>query len=80
MDWLSVYYALPGASGLELLQKLRARNRLVPAILITSHPQPLVLELAAALEAIVVEKPLLSDDLIDEVRRAVRPRRSPPTA
>ena len=65
-------YLLPDSSGLELLQRLRSEGHTIPAILITSHPAALVRSIAASLDAVVVEKPLLSDDLVEAVRRLTR--------
>jgi two-component system, LuxR family, response regulator FixJ len=67
-DCLVVDYHLPGMSGLEVLNQLRERHVLVPAILITSHPSPNLRERAAAAGARIVEKPLLGDALIENVR------------
>ena len=62
---------LPGATGLEALQALRARDVLAPAILITSHPKPAVVAAAAAAGAPIVEKPLLGDVLLREIHRVL---------
>jgi len=67
-DCLVVDYHLPGMSGLEVLNQLRERHVSVPAILITSHPSPILRERAAAAGARIVEKPLLGDALIESVR------------
>jgi hypothetical protein len=42
-----------------------------PAVLITSHPSPAVRATAAALEAAIVEKPLLNDALKMEIDSAI---------
>ena len=64
-----VDYVLPHLNGLDLLRRLRARGSRVPAVLITSHPNARMKQEAAALATLVVEKPLLSDDLVETVRR-----------
>ena len=69
-DCLVLDYSLPDGNGLELLRWLRSRGGRVPAILITSHPTACVRTLAALLGAVVIEKPLLSDELADAVRRS----------
>ena len=59
---------LPGMDGLELLAQLRARGAEAPAVLITTHPTAQVRERARAQGAMIVEKPLLTDALLDAVR------------
>ena len=68
---LVIDYGLPGANGLDLLRRLRGQGCQARAILITSHPNASALERAASLGAAVVEKPLLSDDLVEAVRRSL---------
>jgi FixJ family two-component response regulator len=64
---LVIDYVLPDASGLDILKGLRRDGWEGPAVLITSHPQTRVKEFAASLGAVVIEKPLLSDELVDAV-------------
>jgi FixJ family two-component response regulator len=60
-----------GMTGLEALRQLRRRQVTLPALLITTHA-PLTLRLeAAALGAVLVEKPLLSDLLLVEIHQAL---------
>lgn len=54
---------LPGMSGLDLLDRLRARGHLAPAALITSNPAKATRVRAAAAGVTIVEKPLLGDML-----------------
>jgi two-component system response regulator FixJ len=60
-----------GMSGLEALRRLRERDVTLPALLITSRAPPLMREEAVALGAVVVEKPLLGDGLLAEIRAAL---------
>lgn len=62
---------LPGISGLETLQALRAVDDLTPAILVATHPARAVLDGARRAGAPVVEKPLLGDGLLRDIRRAL---------
>lgn len=62
---------LPGISGLEALAQLRARDVDAPAILITSHPQAALRDAAAAAGVSIVEKPLLGDSLLGDIRRVL---------
>jgi len=62
---------LCGMTGLDALLRLRARGVTLPAILITSHPGPTVRATAAVLDAVIVEKPLLSDALKIEIETAL---------
>ena len=64
-------YHLPGMTGVDTLARLRARGVKTPALLITSHPNPSVRVTIAALDAVIVEKPLLSDALRVEIEAAL---------
>ncbi len=64
-------HKLPGRTGLQLLQELRARAVTAPAILITSNPTAHVRAAAAAAGVEIVEKPLLGGTLEDKVREAL---------
>jgi FixJ family two-component response regulator len=61
-------YKLPGINGLELLKILRSRGVALPAVLITT-PTPDVLARAANAGVPVVDKPLLTNALVETVRR-----------
>ena len=65
-------YFLPGMNGLELAHRLRERNVSLPIILITTHPNRLLRQSAAAEGIEIVEKPLLGNLLSERVRAAVR--------
>ena len=62
---------LPGMDGLELLAALRDRGVTTPALLITTHPTARVRERARSQGAQIIEKPLITDELMDAVRRMV---------
>ena len=64
-------YHLPGIDGLNLLERLRAANVTLPAILITTNPRNAVRMRAALAGVQIIEKPLLTDALRDSVRRAL---------
>lgn len=68
---LVVDYRLPDISGLELIGILRARHVAIPAFLITTSPTPAILAEAAQSSISVIEKPLLSGALYEQVRRAL---------
>ena len=59
---------LPGMDGIALLDTLRARGVTLPAILITTHPTAQTRSDAAARGVPIVEKPLLTDALLQTVR------------
>ncbi|MCY7339031.1 MAG: response regulator [Sphingomonas bacterium] len=61
-------HRLPGISGLQLLLSLRDQLIDAPALLITSNPTVALRKRALALGAAIVEKPLLSDDLLNGIR------------
>lgn len=60
-------YKLPGVNGLELLKILRSRGVEIPAVLITT-PTPDVLARAANAGVPVVDKPLLTNALLETIR------------
>jgi FixJ family two-component response regulator len=68
---LVVDYRLPDISGLELIGILRARRVAIPAVLITTSPTPAILAEAAQSSVSVVEKPLLTGALFEQVRRVL---------
>jgi two-component system, LuxR family, response regulator FixJ len=61
-----------GMSGLELIGKLRDRHIAAPAILIISQPSAALSARAANAQVPIVEKPLLSNTLLDRIREALR--------
>lgn len=72
-DCLVVDQILPGMSGLELLARLRQRSVTSPAILI-STPTAHTTAMAQAAGVPLVGKPLISNALIDEIRRQIAAR------
>ena len=64
-------YNLPGADGLELLDRLRAKGVSMPAVLITTNPRTLLRARAAMAGVPIIEKPLLTDALLTAVRSAL---------
>ncbi|MBX7248637.1 MAG: response regulator [Caulobacteraceae bacterium] len=67
-DCLVVDYNLPGMDGLSLVDRLRERGVALPAILVTTQPTAQLRRDAAAREVTIIEKPLLTDDLLRQVR------------
>ncbi len=65
---------MPGMSGLELIEVLRARGIDTPAFLVTAAADPQLREQAARLQALeFLDKPVDGDDLlaaVDGIRRA----------
>jgi two-component system, LuxR family, response regulator FixJ len=62
---------MPGASGLDLVAKLRHRQLGVPVILITSHPPKVLIARADEAGVSIVEKPLLGNALLDKIHDIV---------
>jgi len=60
---------LPGMDGIRLIDELRARGHAVPAVLITTHPTAQTRAEAAERGLPIIEKPLLTDDLLQQVRK-----------
>ncbi|HEY0647907.1 response regulator transcription factor [Phenylobacterium sp.] len=67
---------LPGITGLDTLRQLRARQVMLPAVFVTSHPKPSFREAAAQAGTPIVEKPLEGETLISAIYR-VLDRRTP---
>lgn len=63
---------LGGLSGVETLERLRARGVTLPALMITSDLKAGLRTRAAVLGAIIVEKPLFGDILSREIQAALR--------
>lgn len=68
---LIIDYHLPGMDGLALLALLRSRGSRAPAIVITSNPPRTLRAALAQADAILVEKPLLCDELSATIRAAL---------
>ncbi len=68
---LVVDFHIPGNDGLSVIDRLRARQVEMPAILITSAPPAAVVRRAAAAGVPIVEKPLLGSTLSDGIRKAL---------
>jgi FixJ family two-component response regulator len=62
---------LKGISGLNALNVLRRREVTLPAILITSNPQPQLRMAAKAAGVPIVEKPLMGDGLLAAIQDAL---------
>ena len=60
---------LPGLSGLEAFEVLKARGVRQPTIFITSNPNAVFRRAAAAHGTPIVEKPLLGDALLEALTR-----------
>ena len=68
---------MPGMNGLDLIDRLRDRKILAPAILITTGPSQVLRERAASAGVCIVEKPLLGNILLDEICNALTLPSSP---
>lgn len=68
---LVIDYRLPGIDGLSLLRVLRERGEHCPAVIITSNPTRNVRQRTADADAVLIEKPLLSDGLTVAIRRSI---------
>jgi two-component system response regulator FixJ len=56
-------YNLPGMSGMELVESLRAQGDRTPAIIISSNGKQLIARAAKAEVAVVLRKPMAADAL-----------------
>ncbi len=74
---LVVDQVLPGLSGIDALEALRARQVDLPAIVITSLPDARLRARALLADACLIEKPLLSDLLTRAIRSLLLPSGGP---
>ena len=61
---------MPGMTGIELVEALRERLVLTPAILIISHANAALSARAQRAAVPIVEKPLLGNALVERIREA----------
>jgi FixJ family two-component response regulator len=71
-DCLVIDQRMPVMTGMELVAKLRAQNKSTPAVLIVSQPNAAVSDRAEKAGVPIVEKPFLSNALIEKIRQACR--------
>ena len=69
---LVVDQRMPEMTGMELIDRLRERQVLTPAVLIVSHSSAALSARAAKAHVPIVEKPLLSNALLECIREACR--------
>ena len=55
---------MPGVAGLELTEHLRAEGRMLPILLVTGSPSPVMVPRAAELGIKVLEKPYIETGLM----------------
>jgi FixJ family two-component response regulator len=67
---LVIDYRLPDTDGMALADDLRAAGVTAPIILITTNPDARCRARAARAGAVIVEKPLLGDRLLRQIRAA----------
>jgi FixJ family two-component response regulator len=63
---------LPGMSGPELYERVHASGSRLPIVFITAHVEPSVLDAARRTRWPLLRKPLVEDDLLDAIERAMR--------
>jgi two-component system response regulator FixJ len=69
-DCFVIDQRMPKMTGLELIDALRRRHISTPAILIISHPNDTVSVRSAKAGIPIVEKPLLTNALVERIREA----------
>lgn len=70
VDMVITDYLLPGMDGLDLVRAIRARDRIVPIILMTAYGEKdLLLEAFKAGCDSVIEKPFALCELLKEIER-----------
>lgn len=68
-DCFVVDQRMPRMSGMELIESLRARKVTKPFILVISHRSPVLSARAAKAGIPIIEKPFLSNALIELIRK-----------
>ena len=72
IDCLVIDYKMPDINGIDLVARLRSRHIAAPVILITGYPDENISARAAAAGVEhVLQKPLLGDGLVKEIRGAI---------
>jgi two-component system response regulator FixJ len=72
IDCLVIDYKMPDINGIDLVGRLRAHRVAAPVILITGYPDENIFARAAAAGVEhVLQKPLLGDGLVQEIRGAI---------
>ena len=62
--------ALPGISGLELVERMRVSGRRLPVVFITAHVESAVTRAVQRTRRPLLRKPLVEDDLLEAIARA----------
>lgn len=74
-DCYVIDYKMPGINGIELADRLRQSDGETPVILITGYPdENISIRAAAAGVKDVILKPLLDENLVKRIRRAIQNR------
>lgn len=68
---LVIDFSMPDMDGMELVNRLRNDHCALPVILVTSHPNAALRRRASAAGVILVEKPLLSNALVEAINCAL---------
>jgi FixJ family two-component response regulator len=67
---LLIDFQMPGKTGLELLEELRARKIQIPAIVVTANGRNLTPRLTRAGVLTLLRKPVDGDEILDWVEKA----------
>jgi two-component system response regulator FixJ len=70
---LVVDHHLADMTGVDLIERLRARDWTIPFILTVTNPSPALVRRVTAAGIALVEKPLLGNALLDQIRQAFAP-------
>jgi two-component system, LuxR family, response regulator FixJ len=69
---LVIDHRLPDVQGMDLIEKLRTRGIVTPAILITTNPNQALRRRAERAHVAIVEKPLITGALFQAIEAAFR--------
>lgn len=68
---------MPGMSGIELLERVRGDNPLMPVVLMTGRPSRATARAAERAGAALLEKPFRARELLDVIEQNLRGRPPP---
>jgi FixJ family two-component response regulator len=63
---------MPGLSGVELLERIRADHPLTPVVVMTARPGAAIAKAAASAGAPLLEKPFRGRELLDAIAGSLR--------